>query len=115
MHPILWTLAQAEGAPQQPGWGSMIFPFVLVIGIWYFLVIRPQNKHQEEKKKLLAALQKGDRVVLKGGIHGRIHEVQQDTFLVEIADKVRIKVNKDAVQGLPTPVGDAVKTAESAS
>lgn len=111
MIPTLWTIAQAQG---QQGWGSMLFPFVLVIVIWYFLVIRPQNKQQEEKQKMLAALKKGDKVVISSGIHGRVAEVQKDVFLIEIADKIRVKVNREAVQAAPESAAEgSASTPES--
>ena len=109
MTPYLTSLAQAQ---QQPGLESWFFLLAPLLLIWYFVLFRPQNKQQEEKQKLLAALQKGDRVIFAGGIHGKIHEVQKDTFVIEIADKVRVKINREAVQGLPSP-GSANKGEEN--
>lgn len=78
------------------GWGML--PMIAVFGlIFYFLVIRPQQKTAKEHKKLISEVQKGDAVVLSCGIHGRIASVADDTLTVEIADNVKIKVNKDVV------------------
>lgn len=99
MTPFLNTLAQAAGA-QQPGGVTMFIPFILILGIFYFLVLRPQAKQEEAKKQMQGSLKKGDEILLKGGIHGKVFEVKTDILLIEIADKVRIKVNRDAVAGL---------------
>lgn len=78
------------------GWGMI--PMIAVFGlIFYFLVIRPQQKTAKEHKKLVSELQKGDSVVLSCGIHGRVASIADDTVSVEVADNVKIKVNKDVI------------------
>ena len=71
-----------------------------IILIFYFLILRPQKKRQDEHKKVLEALKKGDRVVLSSGFHGTISEVRDTTCMVQIADNVRVTVEKAAIQGL---------------
>jgi preprotein translocase subunit YajC len=71
---------------------SGFLPIVLMIGVFYFLVIRPQSKMEKERRARLAKLDKGDQVRLSGGILGRVSSVEDQIVMVEIADKVRIKV-----------------------
>ena len=91
-----WADNGATGGGGAGGWGMI--PMIAVFGlIFYFLVIRPQQKTAKEHKKLLTELQKGDSIVLSCGIHGRVVSIADDTMSVEVADNVKIKVNKDVV------------------
>ena len=95
--PVL--LAQGAGAAA-PG-GGFIGSFgmmAVILGIFYFLLIRPQQKEAKEHSTLLAALQKGDRVVTASGLHGRVHEVRDDEVTLEVAEKMRVTVDKSAVK-----------------
>lgn len=73
--------------------GGML-PFVLMIGVFYFLVLRPMSKQEKERKQRLAELKRGDKIVLTGGLLGRISRVDEDIVVVEIADKVKVRVLK---------------------
>jgi preprotein translocase subunit YajC len=86
--------APADGGAA--GFASFI-PLILMFVIFYFLLIRPQQKRNKEHRALLANLKKGDRIVTSGGIHGRITGLDETTLTVEIADKVRVKVNRSNV------------------
>jgi preprotein translocase subunit YajC len=68
--------------------------------IFYFLLIRPQQKKTKEHRQMVANLKKGDRIVTSGGIHGRITGMDEVTLTVEIADKVRVKVTRGNVSAL---------------
>lgn len=68
-----------------------------IVAIFYFLMIRPQQKKQKAVQKAREALKSGDKVVTAGGIHGRIKEVSETTMLIEVADGVRIRVDKASV------------------
>jgi preprotein translocase subunit YajC len=81
------------------GFASFI-PLVLMFVIFYFLLIRPQQKRSKEHRNLLANLKKGDKIVTSGGLHGRITGLEETTLTVEIADKVRVKVNRSNVAGV---------------
>jgi preprotein translocase subunit YajC len=91
------------GAPQGAGAGGagnpiMTFlPFVLIIGIFYFLIIRPQNKKQKETQKMLAALKKGDRIVTIGGIHGVISTVRESSVVVKVDDNAKVEFSRSAI------------------
>jgi preprotein translocase subunit YajC len=88
-----------EAAPAGAGASSMstIFFLVAIFAVFYFFMIRPQNKKQKEIQKARAALKIGDRVVTSGGIFGKIKEVKDDSFIIEISDNVRVRVEKSAV------------------
>ena len=76
---------------------SGIFMIVALIAIYNFYKIRPQQKRQKEIRKFREALAKGDNVVTAGGIYGKIREINDSYFLVEVADGVRIRVDKGSV------------------
>ncbi len=80
--------------------GNPIFLMVAMLGIFYFLLIRPQQKKQKDLKNMLSSLQKGDVVFTIGGIHGKITGLSETTVTLEVADRVRVKVNRNAVGGL---------------
>ena len=105
----LWyvALAQASPANQQSQLMSTLTMMAILFAIFYFLLIRPQQKQAKERRAMLAALKKGDNVVVAGGIHARIMEIGEGVLVVEIADKVRIKVNRDSVVGLLQRAGEA--------
>ncbi|MBO5960800.1 MAG: preprotein translocase subunit YajC [Paludibacteraceae bacterium] len=91
---LLNVFLQAQ--PQQNGWMSILM-MVLIFVVFYFFMIRPQTKKQKEIQKQRAAMKAGDKVVTAGGIYGKIKEVNETTILMEIADNVRIKVDKSSV------------------
>lgn len=86
---LLQTQSQSGGSSV-----SGIIMIVAMIVIFYFFMIRPQSKKQKELKKAREAMGKGDRIVTAGGIHGKIKEVGESTFDIEIAPGVNIRVDK---------------------
>ena len=90
------TTAAAEGAAQQGGWSFWVM-MILIFVVFYFFMIRPQQKKQKELQKQRDALTKGSKVVTAGGIYGIVKEVQETTFLLEVAKDVTIKVDKGSV------------------
>ena len=91
------TEGAAEGAAQQgSGWSFWVM-MILIFVVMYFFMIRPQQKRQKELQKQRDALTKGSKVVTAGGIYGNVKEVQETTFLIEIAKDVVIKVDKGSV------------------
>jgi len=68
--------------------------------VFYFILIRPQQKRQKQHQQLLANLKTGDKVVTSSGIHGLIANVKETTFLLKIADNVKIEIDKSAVSGV---------------
>jgi preprotein translocase subunit YajC len=93
--------AHAEGAAVPQGGGFMEFlPLVALLGVFYFLILRPQQKRAKEHKALMEALQKGDEVATVGGILGKVTKVNEDSAAIEIADNVVIQVQKAAIQNV---------------
>jgi len=72
-------------------------PFVAIIAIFYFLIIRPQNKKQKETQKMLSALKKGDKIVTIGGIHGTIQTVKEQTVIVKVDEDTKLEFNRSAI------------------
>jgi preprotein translocase subunit YajC len=76
-------------------------PFILIFGVFYFLVIRPQQKKLSDQEKMIKALQRGDRVVTSGGIHGKIAKIEEEKFvMLEIAEGVQVKIDRENVSAL---------------
>lgn len=99
---LLSILLQAGG-----GGGAMNLVFlVAIIVVFYFFMLRPQIKKQKQEREFRESIQKGDKVVTIGGIHGRIVEVSDRTFLLEIDSNVRVRIEKSAVSA------DATKALE---
>ena len=81
----------------QPNPLSAFLPLLLIIVVFYFFMIRPQMKRQKELKKFRDALKKGDKVITTGGIYGKIAEVREQVVIIEVEDKMRLKVDKAAL------------------
>ncbi len=99
---VEWAYAQTQGATPSGGGGifgqvNMLIPFIAMFAIFYFLLIRPQQKKQREHRQLLQNLKRGDRVLTGGGIYGTVTKIRNDIVHVEIADQVRIRVNKSSI------------------
>jgi preprotein translocase subunit YajC len=77
-----------------------LIPFVLVLGIFYFIILLPMRKKQQKVQEFLESLKVGDKIITTGGIYGLVTRISGDTVQVQIADKVRIEVSKAAVGGL---------------
>lgn len=99
----LTFLLQAPAAGAQPEGGflggnmGMILMMVVLVVIFYFFMIRPQQKKQKALQEARNSMKVGDRVVTAGGIHGRIKEVGESYFIIEISDNVKIKIEKGSV------------------
>ena len=89
-----------------------LLPFAFIFVIFYFLLIRPQQKRQKEHQKLLSDLKTGDKVITTSGIHGLIANVKDTTFLVKIADNVKIEVDKNAIASVSKSVDQPKATAQ---
>ncbi|UKJ06438.1 preprotein translocase subunit YajC [Solitalea lacus] len=76
---------------------SSIIMMVLIAVVFYFFMIRPQTKKMKDQKKFIEELKKGDKVITVGGIHGKISEVGNEYFMIEVDHNVRLKVQKTAI------------------
>ena len=81
------------------GFGAFL-PLILMFAIFYFLLIRPQQKKAKAHKQLLASIKKGDRVVSSGGLHGLVTGLTDDVVTMEIAPKIRVKVSRGSISGV---------------
>ncbi len=100
MNGLLLALMAQQGGNAGGGMVSTVVMFALIIFIFYFMIIRPQSKRQKERQKMLEAMKKGDKIVTSGGLHGKIIGMEDKTVLVEIADNVKVKVEKSAVSAV---------------
>ncbi len=102
---LLSILLQAEtgtgttGTTGQSSYGWIMM--IAIIAIFYFFMIRPQQKKQKDLQKAREAMQVGDKVITSGGIYGKIKEINDNNFVIEIADNVKIKIDKASVFALP--------------
>ncbi|MFZ3073404.1 MAG: preprotein translocase subunit YajC [Thermodesulfobacteriota bacterium] len=89
-----------EAAPAAGGISGFIsfLPIAAFIAIFYFLLIRPQQKSAKLHREMLGKIEKGDTIVTRGGIYGKVVSVKEDSLMLEIAENVRIKVERGAVQ-----------------
>ena len=96
------NIAYALGGGGAEGAGGFtgFIPIILMFVIFYFLLIRPQQKRQKESRNMISNLKKGDRIITSGGLHGRITGLDETTLTLEIADKVRVKVGRSSVSGM---------------
>lgn len=105
MFPSLISEVYAMGPPPQgAGQQSPIMaflPLIIIFAIFYFLLIRPQQKKAKELKAFLDALKRGDEVVTQGGIYGRIEKLTDDVVTLQVADKVSIRVARSQIAGRP--------------
>lgn len=93
---LLTLLLQEAVAPKASGYSSIIM-MVALIAIFYFFMIRPQSKRQKEIRKFRESLTEGQKVITAGGIHGKVKNIKDNTVVVEIADNVRITVDKGSI------------------
>lgn len=77
-----------------------VVPFIAIIAIFYFFIIRPQNKKQKETQKMIDALKKGDKIVTIGGIHGTVSQTKEKTVIVKVDEGVKIEFNRSAIAGV---------------
>ncbi|MCB1059059.1 MAG: preprotein translocase subunit YajC [Calditrichaeota bacterium] len=96
-------LLQAEGA-QQPSMLGALLPFVLIIVVMYFLMIRPQQKRQKQHTAMLAAIKTGDEVVTAGGMYGNVAGIneQENTVWLKVANEVKVKVDRGSISRVVT-------------
>ncbi|MDR2103734.1 MAG: preprotein translocase subunit YajC [Treponema sp.] len=101
---LLGAPAGAGGADASAGsLVTTLIPFVLIIAIFYFLIIRPQNKKQKETQNMLKALKKGDKIVTIGGIHGIIQSVKENSVIVRVDENTKLEFSRSAISGVESP------------
>ena len=96
---LAYAMTGGSGGGQGGGLGAFV-PLILMFAIFYFLLIRPQQKKAKAHKAMLSAVKKGDRVVSSGGLHGVITGLSDEVITMEIAPKVRVKVSRGSIAGV---------------
>jgi preprotein translocase subunit YajC len=91
---LLIILQQEEGPF---GFVFSLLPFLLIILVFYFLILRPQQKRQKERQNLLSSLKKGDKIITAGGIHGTVEELNEKSVTVKIAENVKVTIERSSV------------------
>lgn len=91
--------AQAGGGSGM-GMIAQFFPLILIFGIFYFLIIRPQQKQQKEKQAMIDNLKRGDEVISAGGIYGKVVELHEKHLVLQVANNVNIKMERSQVNQL---------------
>jgi preprotein translocase subunit YajC len=101
-------MAAPEGGGSSSGGAAFLqfLPFIAIIAIFYFLIIRPQNKKQKETQRMLDALKKGDRVVTIGGVHGVIQNVRDHSVILKVDDNVKLEFNRSAISSVESASKD---------
>ena len=102
MNTLFLLFKPATEGQQGGGMGSTLIFILLIFVVFYFFMIRPQQKKQKQIQEMREALKAGDKIVTIGGIHGKIINVQETTFIIEVEDGTRLKIEKTAVS-LDTP------------
>ena len=97
--------AQSAGDASQQSPFFQFIPLVLILGVFWFLIIRPQQKKQKEHQRMVDSLNKGDKVVTNGGIFGTIVKVGDDRITLEIASKVQINIERQQVSRMDKKSG----------
>ena len=103
IHPFTFVAILAQAAPgkQAPGGPQQLIasfvPFILIFVIMYLLLIRPQQKKQQEHRELISRVKAGDRIMTTGGIHGTVTKVEEKTIMMEVAPGVEIEVARAAI------------------
>ena len=99
---INFTSILALASPPGGGGAAWTTPvmFGAIIAIFYFMIIRPQQKRMKDHQNMLSAVKRGDKIVLSGGMHGTVFEVEEKSLLVEIAKNTVVRFEKGAVQSI---------------
>ena len=106
---LLASAARAEAGGTQGNLLGMLMPLGLFVIIFYFLIIRPQKKKQRKHDDMLGSIRRGDQVVSAGGFFGTVKEVKDDSFIVEIAEGVKVRVLKGSISMKRTSEDEAAQ------
>jgi preprotein translocase subunit YajC len=105
---VNWAYAAAQGAqaaPEASPMWSFVVPMIFMVVIFYFLLIRPQQRKAKEHKALLDNLKKGDRIITNGGLIGTIINIEDPLVIIEVADKIRVEVARPYIAGFAPKKG----------
>jgi preprotein translocase subunit YajC len=99
-----WGLIPLQAQPSEGSPFSAFVPIILITGIFYFLLIRPQQKKQKNLEKMIKAIEKGDSVVTSGGLHGKVTGVTDDVLTLDIGgvkgERIKVKVARGRIENV---------------
>ncbi|MFP6645591.1 MAG: preprotein translocase subunit YajC [Candidatus Latescibacterota bacterium] len=101
-----YALGGGGGGQSEANPIAQLLPFVLMFVVLHFLILRPQIKKQKSQQKMIDELEKGDKIVTSGGLHGAITNMKDDIITVKIADNVRVEMSRAAVSRVREDSGD---------
>lgn len=107
MTDLLPLLISQAAAPGEPSCATAALPFLLMLSVFYFLIIRPQRKQETQRQELLSRIKADDTVITSGGLIGVVKEVKTHEFMVEIAQGVRVRVAREDVDPYQAPAAPA--------
>ena len=99
------AMGPSPGGQAEGGGFALFVPLLLMVAVLYLFMIRPAQKKQKEKDRMLKALKKGDRIVTTGGIYGEIQQVKDNTVILRVADNVKIEVQRSSVGAIVASKG----------
>lgn len=111
----MWNLAADPAASPGGGIWGMILPFVLMFVVFYFLLIRPQQKKQKTRASMLNQLKKGDKVVTIGGLHGTIMEITDDVVVLRVNDVTKLTFDRSAINAIESSKTEETKETKEAA
>lgn len=100
--PLYETLLMGAPANGDANPMAMFLPLILIFVVFYFFIIRPQKKKETERKQMIAAVRKGDKIITLGGVHGAVTQVDDTSVLVQADTNVKLRVEKSAIASVDT-------------
>ena len=97
MNPFLLLAPPAAGGNGGSSMVSTLIMFGMIFVIFYFMILRPQQKRAKERTKMLESIKKGDKIITSGGMHGKVINVDEKTILIEASDNVKLKFDRSAI------------------
>ncbi|MBI5375051.1 MAG: preprotein translocase subunit YajC [Candidatus Schekmanbacteria bacterium] len=111
---LAYAMAPQGGGQAQGGSGyAFIIMMAVIFGLFYLLILRPQQKEQKKAQEMLNNVQKGDRILTKGGIYGSVIQTKDDILLVKIADNVKVEIARNAVVSVLTEKAESESQSKS--
>ena len=102
---MYWPIAvilQESSSPSPFGGLQVFLPLLLIFLVFYLFIIRPQQKREKKRKAMIEAVKRGDKVVTAGGIHGKVHQVDESSVLLDVDGGVKLRVEKNSLASVKT-------------
>ncbi len=99
---IAWAMAPSRGAEGASNMFASFLPLIIIFAIFYFLLIRPQQKKSKQHREMLGSVKKGDKVITTGGIYGLVESVGEKTVILKISENMKVKFGKSYIAAVRT-------------